>query len=141
MKIEKVSISRTIPTGPYMNDKISMEASLHGGESHETVLDNLSYLINEWHKKSNPHLYQEGVQQPKELGHGFAAHLVPGVNQSMQQSHPVIKTETSDPAHILTAIQSAPTLEELKTYKTLAASDPTKILYNAYNQRIKELSV
>ncbi len=61
MKIEKVSISRTIPTGPYMNDKIGMEASLEDGETPEAALSELNKRVTEWHKAEHPRLYQNGA--------------------------------------------------------------------------------
>lgn len=53
----------------------------------------------------------------------------------------VIEMETKEPdqAVVLHAIQNAPTLEELKTYK-IVASAGDKTLYDAYCKRIKELS-
>lgn len=59
MKIEKVSLSKTIPTGSYMNDKVGAEATLEVGETAEDGLSKLNKLITEWHKSEHPHLYQE----------------------------------------------------------------------------------
>lgn len=118
MKITVVSLSRTIPTGPYMNDKITMEASLHPGESHETVLDNLSHLINEWHKKANPHLYQElGPAQPVR-------------SFTPQQTGPAV-IETIDYKkwdQFEIAIENAQTLEELETIVRSTDTFPGKLL-------------
>ncbi len=129
MKITTVSLSRTIPTGAYMNDKITMEASLHPGESHETVLDNLSHLINDWHKKANPHLYDNGVN-----GSDLPAHLKTEITFGPP---PTIQTERADPNDTLALIQNAPSLEILTTFKLLASKD--KDLYAAYNLRLKQL--
>lgn len=136
MKIEKVSISRTIPTGAYMNDKISMEASLHPGESHETVLDNLSHLINDWHKKANPHLYQ--TEEDARFNHMTSGQIQPTKVTFTPTPEINIQHKTIDPEDTLALIQNAPSLEVLTTFKLLAGKD--KVWYSAYNQRVKELT-
>src|ERR1700683_655117 len=59
MKIVSVSLSCTIPTGAFMNDKVGMEATLEPGESEFEALHALSSRIERWHKENKPHLYQE----------------------------------------------------------------------------------
>jgi hypothetical protein len=95
MKITTVSLSRTIPTGPYMSDKVTMEASVHGGESHETVLDNLSHLINDWHRKANPHLHQEPemTRFPPQLG--VVAEAIPVISKDKEKIEIYIDNATS----------------------------------------------
>lgn len=53
-----------------------------------------------------------------------------------------IQDEKPRPMDTLTAIKTAPTLEELKTYKTIASLDKSKdqSIYNAYCKRLKELT-
>ncbi len=51
---------------------------------------------------------------------------------------PVIQTEKTDATDTLTAIQSAPTIEVLTTFKILANSDEQ--LRTAYMNRLKELT-
>ena len=128
MKITTVSLSRTIPTGAYMNDKIGLEATLEDGEPYQSALNQLNSLITEWHKKANPHLYQES--KPPEN-----STLITPKDGSPQY---YIQTERTDPNDTLTLIQNAPTLEVLTTFKLLAGKD--KDLYSAYCQRLKYLS-
>ena len=120
MKITTVSLSKTIPTGPYMNDKIGLEATLSPGESEFEALDMLNKTIDEWHKKSNPHLYQEEkYPQPMTV---------------VYEKSPIAMATSNT----LEAIKTAATLEELKSYKLVASVD--KELYNVYNQRVKDLT-
>jgi hypothetical protein len=125
MKITTVTYQKTYSIGPYLTDRIGLEASLDEGESVADILDNLRAKADEWHKAEHPHLYQETKTE-------MLTHEVKGGNPG------IIQVDNLPPADYATAIQSAKTLEELKSFKLIAANDKT--LYNAYNQRIKELT-
>lgn len=62
MTIKSISYSKTIPTGPYMNEKIGIEADLGENESPEEALTKASMLIDKWHRESNPQLYQPTIE-------------------------------------------------------------------------------
>jgi hypothetical protein len=135
MKITTVSLSRTIPTGAFMNDKVTLEASLHPGESHETVLDNLSHLINDWHRKANPHLYQES--KPQVGGVMFFDNDGNKTGVVMPGQSPTIDYKKWDQFEI--AIENAQTLEELETIVRSTDTFPGKLLsiINAKRQSFK----
>lgn len=134
-EITKISHSLTIGDLKFGNARPGIvEATLKPGETMEQALDELDERLNAWHRKRYPHLYQESepVKQfiPIYPGGTVAApNLVP----------PVIEYEKEPSADILSAIQSTTTLEELKTFKTIAGSPGNEELYKAYNDRVKSL--
>lgn len=137
MKITTVSLSRTIPTGPYMNDKIGMEATLEEGESESDALHTLSARIEKWHKENSPHLYQDD-KQPFIPGTDFPPHMKTEITFGPP---PVIDygKHSQNPEDILEEIKSASSLEILKSFKVIAGSPGNEELYKAYNSRVKEL--
>lgn len=138
MKIERITFGKTIAMPGYNNDKPEIEATLEDGDTLESVLSALNKRLTDWHKAEYPHLYQEENKQPW---------MGPEVNAPRQtiefrrvESIPIISEDKGDPDETLRLIQNAPTLEILKTFKVIASSDPSKVLYNAYYKRIGELS-
>jgi hypothetical protein len=99
-------------------------------------LKELDQIAADLRKETHPHLYQETTDLNKKWVHAASEH--------MQQTNaglttlPTISQQTEPETDNLTAIQNAATLEELKSFKLLAAGD--KALYTAYCQRIKELT-
>src|SRR5665213_2338493 len=57
MKIEKISYQKTFSIGPYLTDKVGIEASVDAGETPELVLTTLKAIAEEWHTASNKSLY------------------------------------------------------------------------------------
>lgn len=129
MKITTVSLSRTIPTGPYMNDKVGMEATLEEGESESDALHTLSARIEKWHKENSPHLYQES----NPITSGYVSVALP------IQVPEIYYTEQIPSTDVLSLIQTAADLETLKSFKVIAGSPGNEELYKAYNSRVKEL--
>lgn len=132
MKIERITFGKTIAMPGYNNDKPEIEATLEDGDTLESVLSALNKRLTDWHKVEYPHLYQEGPVEAQ-----------PFVRSNYQSPEKELKIEyinTDTIADTLTEIQNAPTLEILKTFKVIASSDPSKVLYNAYCERLKELS-
>ena len=133
MKITTVSLSRTIPTGAYMNDKIGIEASLEPGESESDVLHLLSARIEKWHKEANPHLYQDkGHPSFEELGYtpGPTTHLTPSVSPiEININHERIQI----------AIENATDPEELRHVKFDHPLMPASLML-AYNSKMEELT-
>lgn len=130
MKIDKISYQKTYSIGPYLTDRIGLEASLEGHESCGEALLQLKAEADKAHKELNPHLYQESAHMPLPS---------PLFRTSPGPSVMEIQTEKTDKSRTYTmCIQEAATLEELKEFKLLASND--KELYSAYNQRLKELT-
>jgi len=136
-EITKVILIRTIPVGQFLNDKIGMEMSISGDESPEEQLSLLKKRIDEWHRKEYPHIYQEETY-PQSFPNPNRFERITDSKEPMTviyEKGPIaIATDNT-----LEAIKTAPTLEILKSFKIIASSDPSKVLYNAYNKRLKEL--
>ena len=60
MKITKVSYQKAFITGPFLQEKIGFEAEIdeHIQSVHD-ALTQLKGMTEDFHKESNPHLYQE----------------------------------------------------------------------------------
>lgn len=132
MTIEKVTYQKAFATGPFLQEKIGIEIFVTPDDDADMVFKMAKDRVDAWHKEANPHLYQEGPVEAQ-----------PFVRSNYQSSEKELKIEyinTDTTADTLTEIQNALTLEILKTFKVIASSDPSKVLYNAYCQRIKELS-
>lgn len=138
MTIEKVTYQKAFATGPFLQEKIGIEIFVTPDDDADTVFKMAKDRVDAWHKEANPHLYQEENKQPW---------MGPEVNAPRQtiefrrvESIPIISEDKGDPDETLRIIQNAPTIEILKTFKVIASSDPSKVLYNAYYKRIGELS-
>src|ERR1700743_2881012 len=96
MRITKVTYQKTYSIGPYLTDRVGFEADLDGNngvdlfpETPESALSQLKELADKWHKKSNPHLYQEqGVN-----GSDLPPHLKTQITFE-QPTIPVISKDT-----------------------------------------------
>lgn len=132
MKITTISYSKTIPTGPYMNERIGIEAELEENELPEAALSKAKLLIDKWHIENNPQLY---------------ADVLHGRNGSDE-----LFTSAKDNATFITqpiglsieSIQSCKSIKELEIYELLI--DKTKDqelkrkLFMAYEEKFKELN-
>src|ERR1700753_3403698 len=58
MKINKVNYQKSFNIGPFLQEKIGFEADVEPGDSTVDILNNLKSKADEWHRNSNPHLYQ-----------------------------------------------------------------------------------
>lgn len=138
MKVRIVGFQKTIGMPNFSNDRpLVVEADLEEGETMEQAWSKMNKAATDWHKAEYPNLYQEnGIKQNgKEEVRPYVA--APGAPWGPA----VVSVDKDNPISYLEAIQGAQSLEELKQYKLIAGTDQTKALYNAYNQRIKELSI
>lgn len=132
MKITTVSLSRTIPTGAYMNDKIGLEASLDLGESESDVLHLLSARIEKWHKEANPHLYKEheymrGVQETS--GQLPPTQVTFGPAPEINLQHERLQIE----------IENCQSLDDLRAFEFDNPVIPFPVL-QYYNKRVEEFN-
>jgi hypothetical protein len=65
MKIEKVSYQKLFSTGPYVNEKIGMEAQIDEGESPERALSEIKHSVEEWFRINGDHYSELPVIQVK----------------------------------------------------------------------------
>ena len=141
MIVRKVAFEKTIGMPNYSNDRpIVLEADLEPGETKEQAWTRMNQDMIAWHKAEYPHLYQ-----PENVTSGYYSTDLPNPPITTYPAPGIIniQDEKTDCNDILVLIRTAPTLEELKTYKTLASADQSKerTLYSAYNQRLKTLSI
>ena len=129
MKITTVSYQKTYSIGPYLTDKIGLEASLDDKESVADVLDNLRGKADEWHKAEHPHLYQESNPEPS-----LTRFPPPLTGPAVMET---IDYKKWDQFEI--AIENAQTLEELETIVRSTDTFPVKLLsiINAKREYLK----
>lgn len=136
--IDKVAYGLTIGDLKFGNTRPGVvEATLKPGFTLEDALDELDERLNAWHKKRYPHLYQDD-KQPFIPGADFPPHMKTDITFGPP---PVIDygKHSQNPEDVLEEIKSAPSLEVLKTFKTIAGSPGNEELYKAYCERIKFL--
>ena len=129
MKIEKVTYQKTYSIGPYLTDRIGLEASVDEGESAADVLDNLRGKADEWHKSEHPHLYQDdyGISNPP----------TGPVSYTKESIIPPIIDKSIERLEI--AIDNCRDLEELDKLKADNPLFPARLL-ESFNKKRKELS-
>lgn len=58
MTIEKITVQKVFPIGPYMNVKIGVEASIDKEEDVKVAITDAEELLNDWFKNSYPNIDQ-----------------------------------------------------------------------------------
>jgi hypothetical protein len=130
MKIVTVSLSRTIPTGPYANVKIGMEGTLEGEESPFDALDKLKRLIDNWYIKEYPP--QESNPEPSLTR--FPPPLTgPAVIEIQTDKGPDDRI-----AAMIADIYSCTEIKVLEGYRLLAKTKPE--FQAAYDQQMEKLT-
>lgn len=122
MPITSVSYQRTYTVGPYMTEKIGVEASVDEGQDPKFVLAELKKLTDEVHEANNPHLQQTDAPLPPE----------PAVL-------PEIKVDRPPVDMILDGIMNAKDGSDLSGYKLLIKNNQKWT--DAYQKRAKELGI
>lgn len=134
MKIEKVTYQKTFVTGPYMNEKIGFEVQLDDGDTDHSALDYCKDSAEMWHRKNNPHLYQDSVNAISQW-------------QSQDHKQDVITTYASNQPIIIdksierleVAIDNCQSIEELDQLKKDNPLFPAKLL-ETFNNKRKQLT-
>ncbi len=68
MKIDRVNYQKTFSIGPYLTDKVGIEAQVEAGETPELVLTTLKTITEEWHISQNKSLYgNDAAQNSKQV--------------------------------------------------------------------------
>lgn len=125
--IKWAELSKGFYYGEFLQHKPGLGCEITGDTTDDEALDMLEKLLNKWHTK-------------KTFGTPFESLKPETVVYSSIATIPIISEDKGKPGDTLTEIQNAPTLEILKTFKVIASSDPSKVLYNAYCARLKQLS-
>jgi len=149
MKIEKVTYQKTYSIGPYLTERIGFEASSEGipGDHPHEMLSMLRESADAWHRKNNPHLYQEeGIKgyMHSELDLGYGPGVAPPVDmskygKSASSREQIIDYKKTDDEkeHVKANIISSVSIEYLAQWKMLAGKHN---LTTEYMNRFKELT-
>lgn len=130
MKITKVTYQKTYSIGPYLTDRVGIEADPEGDETPADVLDNLRAKADEWHKAEHPHLYQDS--KPDNVSVAFF-----DANGRMTGVVPIIN---KDFERMEIEIDNCSTIDALVKWKKDHDVLPGKIIVH-YNRRLSELGV
>src|ERR1700743_2037664 len=129
MKINTVSLSRTIPTGAYANVKIGMEGTLEGEESPFDALDKLKRLIDNWYIHEYPPQESKPIDPDLIKYQGIQVNAVPSPPQ-------VIDYKQKESLEI--AIDNATSLESLAEIKEACGKAG---LATQYMKRLNQLII
>jgi hypothetical protein len=117
MNIISVNYNRTYAIGPFLNEKIGVEATIEDGDNPIEVLKSLKELADNFNKIANPHL---GESQPPE----------PIVLPTAQIEKPIGKS-------MVEQIMSCGSIKVLESYKLLVKNNPE--WQSAYDLRFEQL--
>lgn len=120
MKPEKITYQKAFVIGPYLQDKVGIEAFVNEGETIAQALTRAKKEIDEWHESAWPLLKVDtGLQEPA-----------------------IIQTEkpsTEDRiAQLIKDIQSCTEVKVLESYKLIAKNNAC--LRAAYDQQYEKLT-
>lgn len=124
MKITKITYQKAFITGPFLQERIGFEAEvIEEIQSVPDALAQLKGMAEDFHKQSNPHLYQES-----KTAEGVIAEFT---RQSL--GIPVISKESE---RLEIQIDNAQTLEDLSTIKEACGKAG---LVSEYMKKLNEL--
>lgn len=130
MKITTVTYQKSYVIGPFLQEKIGFEAEInefdHGKDTGE-ILDHLRTLADDWHKKTNPHLYHS-------IDSGPNIQATPNAPTSLSPYEINIQHE-----RIQIAIENAKTPDELKQVKADHPLMPARLM-EYYNTKMAQLN-
>jgi hypothetical protein len=131
--IKWAELSKGYYYGEFLQHKPGLGCEITGDTTEDEALDMLEKLLDRWHTKKTSGTPFESLKPEAIMSNGIV---------QTPQYRPVIidygKHDASTEG-VLADIEKCQTLEELKSYKLLAAGDKTT--YSAYCKRLKELSI
>jgi len=148
MAITMVSYQKTYNVGPYVSERIGMEASLDEGQDPKFVLSELKKLADEVNQVNNPHLFNGSLPEIKidpvlGVDYGFVpldGTITTGGDLPNEMTlHVKVPVEPQLPkkqADMIASINGGTSEKEVKLYEKLAAKYPAVL--EAYNQKLKE---
>lgn len=129
MKITTVSYTKTFNLGNYCSEKVGVEVEINEGDNVEHGLDAAKKLVEDFHRKNNPQLYENIIQEVP-----IMQELKSRLNIGAQQEEQFVTKDDS----FLFCINNATSLKELSIYKPTA--DKNQSLKLAYLAKEKELT-
>jgi hypothetical protein len=130
MQITSVNYNRTYAIGPFLNEKIGVEATIEEGDNPIEVLKSLKELADNFNKIANPHL-----EEPK----FFDAVGSKGFLNAVQ---PIDEREIEKPIgkSMPEQIMSCDSMKVLESYKLLVKNnDEWKAAYDLRFEQIKQI--
>jgi len=120
MNITSVNYNRTYAIGPFLNEKIGVEATIEPGDNPIEVLKSLKELADNFNKVANPHLEQAQPPEPEKL--------------PIRSVDKVI--EDFKALSVIEQMQSCKSPTVLKIYKNMLKTESEKL---AYENKMNEL--
>jgi len=132
MNIISVNYNRTYAIGPFLNEKIGVEATIEEGDNPIEVLKSLKELADNFNKIANPHLEPEEQKFFDAVGSkGFLNAVQPIDEREM-------KIGKSMPEQIM----SCDSMKVLESYKLLVKNnDEWKAAYDLRFEQLKQIEI
>jgi len=130
MQIISVNYNRTYAIGPFLNEKIGVEATIEEGDNPIEVLKSLKELADSFNKIANPHL-----EEPK----FFDAVGSKGFLNAVQ---PIDEREMKIGKSMPEQIMSCDSMKVLESYKLLVKNnDEWKAAYDLRFEQLKQIEI
>jgi hypothetical protein len=133
MRIERINYQKVFRLQEFVNERIGVEVVINEGDSVEEALRIARELVEEDHKRANPHLYTNlptiDAPHPQEP-------VIQLKDEEPVVDDPELKDMTKEEKRICMLIKGATTLQEVAKYK----AHVPKHLTPRYLKRVKELS-
>jgi len=149
MKITKVKYEKLFPAGAFLNEKIGLEAEIdyaynmdsqrtEAMETPESAIAQLRQIAENIHKEKYPHFYNE-QGQPQFSESSYQQAFQGTVIQPVVEESSVPRSrEDIIKAHLIT-INECKTLRNLEMFAPMVKRENVDVLYEAYNNKKKEL--
>jgi len=138
MPIITVSYSKKFTIGPYLTESIGAEISLGEDQDPMEALESIHKLADEFHKKANPHLYEQARANGYDDYDDIFTEKLMQMPDLTPEDEPEIQAETipKKQADMIASIMGGTTYNEVKLYEKLAAKYPAVL--EAYNEKLKQ---
>jgi hypothetical protein len=122
MNIISVNYNRTYSIGPFLNEKIGVEATIEEGDNPIEVLKSLKELADSFNKIANPHLEESQPPEPIVL--------------------PIAQIEKPIGKSMVEQIMSCDSMKVLESYKLLVKNnDEWKAAYDSKYNQLKAIEI
>lgn len=134
MQIEKINYQRTFNLGNYSSERLGVDININTGENAMQALDEARKLVEEWHTKNHPELYQDKTPDvsiiPKNRNEDYEINKM----KAVRNSAPVYKEESLEDQ--INSCKSPTVLKAV--YEKLVKNKPE--LQTVYDNKLKELT-
>jgi len=143
MAITMVNYQKVYSVGPYISERIGLEASVDEGQDPKFILAELKKLADEVNQANNPHLFPETSGPHDYLLDLIGNNDIPltgTITTGGEFPQPKVQAETipKKQADMIASIMGGTTYNEVKLYEKLAAKYPAVL--EAYNEKLKQFT-